>query len=85
MKQGLIEGMARQEILEGENKVLKEQDGEDEDVLILPPNAKALLVETLAQRLGATCDKSLVAMSEMQESTLKERRGGQLIPYTATK
>ena len=83
MKQGIIEGMAKHKLLESENKVLKEQYGEDEDVLILSPNAKALLLETLAQRLGATWGKALVAMSEMRESTLRERREGQLVPYTA--
>ena len=58
MKQGPIEGLARQEILESENKVLKEQEGENEEFLMLPPNAKALLLQTLVQRLGETWDKA---------------------------
>ena len=67
LKQSLITGMARQELLEAENKVLREHEGDDENVLVLPPNAQALLIETVTQRIGITWNRALEAMNEMQE------------------
>ena len=83
LKQGLIIGMAKQGLLESENKVLMKQYGEDKDVLILPPNAQALLLEILTQQLGATWNKALEAMNEMQEAVIRERKEGRLALHTA--
>lgn len=59
MKRDTIQSRVQQELLLQENALLKQQEGEDQDVLMLDPNAKNTLVKSVVDRLGQTWDKAL--------------------------
>ena len=74
MKDDMIKSKANEELLTQENKLLKQQEGEDEEVMLLSSEAKNTLMDALLERLGQTWDKSLTQMSSMKEEVVEKAK-----------
>lgn len=51
-----------------ENTLLKNQQGEDEDVLMLPPDARETLMGAIAQSLGKKWDVAIKQMESVRDT-----------------
>ena len=67
MKNDTIKSKAMEELLTQENKLLKQQEGEDKDVLILTPQARDTLVQALMDTLSPTWDKALAEAYQIKQ------------------
>ena len=72
MKGDMIKSKAMEELLAQENKLLKQQEGEDEDVLILTPQAKDTLMQALMETLSPTWDKALKEVYQIKQDIVSE-------------
>ena len=72
VKGGVIKSKAMEELLVQENRLLKQQEGEDEDVLLLTPQAKDTLVQALMEALSPTWDKALKETYQMKQDIVSE-------------
>ena len=70
MKDDTIRSKAMEELLTQENKLLKQQEGEDEDVLILTPQARDTLVQALMETLSPTWDKALAEAYQIKQDII---------------
>lgn len=55
-----------------ENALLKQQEGEDEDVLMLSPDAKNTLVKAEVERLSHTWNRALTAANRIKEEIVQK-------------
>ena len=76
MKEDTIKSKTTEELLTQENKLLKQQEGEDEDVLLLTPQAKDTLVQAVTESLGPTWDKALAQMYQMKQEVVSMAEQG---------
>ena len=72
VKSGVIKSKAMEELLVQENRLLKQQEGEDEEVLLLTPQAKDTLVQALMEALSPTWDKALKETYQMKQDIVAE-------------
>ena len=80
MKNDTIKSKAMEELLTQENKLLKQQEGEDEEVLILTPQARDTLVQALVETLSPTWDKALAEAYQIKQdivSGVEQNRKGE--------
>ena len=72
MKNDTIKSKAMEELLTQENRLLKQQEGEDEEVLILTPQARDTLVQALVETLSPTWDKALTEAYQIKQDIVSE-------------
>ena len=72
MKNDTIKSKSMEELLAQENKLLKQQEGEDEEVLMLTPQAKDTLLQALMETLSPTWDKALKEVYQIKQDIFSE-------------
>ena len=70
MKADTIKSKTIEELLTQENRLLKQQEGEDEDMLLLTPQAKDTLVQALMESLSPTWDKALTQIYQIKQEVV---------------
>ena len=72
IKGDVIKSKAMEELLVQENRLLKQQEGEDKDVLLLTPQAKDTLMQALMETLSPTWDKALKEAYQIKQDIVSE-------------
>ena len=70
MKADTIKIKTMEELLTQENKLLKQQEGEDEEILLLTPQAKDTLVQALMEALSPLWDKALTQIYQIKQDVV---------------
>lgn len=76
MKTDLIKLQAKTEMLTAENTLLKTQQGEEEEVLILPPEVQDTIMGSITQALSKKWELAMNKMKTLNEEILENASAG---------